>query len=165
MSDTAPIFDRIAKETKFFRRRAILNRYTYWCLKGVQLITATVMPLAVPHARPAEIAGLVGTILGAIETVQQMGNFHERWLTYERGYEALVKEKSYWENQVGPYRTEGNELNATLCDRVENIIGQTETDKIAVDKTGTEVEDKKKSSTTKSPQVIDGDFSNSKAKL
>jgi hypothetical protein len=122
---------RLDHQIRWYGDRSQSNQRAYKVLKIVALIAAGTIPVlsAVGAASPsvAAISPLITAALGAgilgVESLQQLNQHQQNWLSYRSTAEALKHEKYLYAAKAGPYRRT-HEPQKLLAVRIEGLISQ-----------------------------------------
>jgi hypothetical protein len=123
--------ERLGDQLRWYGDRSEANRRAYKALKIAALVAAGAIPVlsAVGALSPsvAAISPLVTAALGAgilgMESLQQLNQHQQNWLSYRSTAEALKHEKYLYLARAGPYRR-SQEPQALLAVRIEGLISQ-----------------------------------------
>ena len=71
---------------------------------------------------PSTVAAVLGALIAVTEGVQQLFQFHERWINYRSTTEALKHHKYLYLSHAGPYT--GADRERVLAEQVEALVSQ-----------------------------------------
>jgi hypothetical protein len=114
---------------EFYRRNARRQMRWYRVLKAVQVVVSFLVPTAVitlPGDWAKNVAGVLGALLAAIESFNQIFGFQRHWRRWRTAERALVREKAEFECKAGHYVSSGEakQPEALLCERINSIMAQ-----------------------------------------
>jgi len=97
----------IMDRSEWYGKRAKGTQRAYILLKTSQIIMAAAIPAsAALVADPGihkYVSAILGTLIGIIEGVLQLGHYHENWISYRATREALKREELLLQGKAGPY--------------------------------------------------------------
>jgi hypothetical protein len=118
---------RLADNLAWYSAKSNSNKTWFQALKLATIVSAALIPVAstaaVPHG--AQLAAGLGVLIAVIESVQQLKQYHDNWISYRGAEEALKHEQYFYLGQAGPYRGVDNP-HALLAERIEAIVSQEE---------------------------------------
>jgi hypothetical protein len=128
---TDPTLARLEDQIRWYGDRSESNQRAYRALKVAALLAAGSIPVlsAVGGASPdiAAVSPVLTAILGAgilgVESLQQLNQHQQNWISYRSTAEALKHEKYLYLAVAGPYRR-AHEPHALLATRIEGLISQ-----------------------------------------
>jgi hypothetical protein len=122
-STEKPVPKRLTDQIDWYDRHASKNRLVFQALKVLQILMASALPIIalLGLGRADIIAGIIGSLLVAIEGFQQMGQYSEHWRRYRNTWDTLERELSLYDVGAGTYAGAENPL-VMLVERTEVII-------------------------------------------
>ena len=122
---------RLNDQLRWYGDKSESNQRAYKVLKIIALIAAGSIPVlsALGAASPgvADILPAASAVLGAgilgVESLQQLNQHQQNWLSYRSTAEALKHEKFLYLAGAGPYRR-SHEPHVLLAVRIEGLISQ-----------------------------------------
>ena len=97
------IFARLDEQIRWYESHSVTHKRLYKLLKGMVILAGALTPIcAALHLAPA-ITGSLGVIAVVFESIQQLNQHHQNWLTYRSTGEALKHEKYLYLAGAGPY--------------------------------------------------------------
>jgi hypothetical protein len=128
MSQSDIPIDRLEDQINWYDKKARSNERMFKRLKLGTLTFSVLIPLsAVAATHFSTITAIVTATLGAtialLEGLQQLGQYHQNWITYRSTAEALKHEKFLFLGAAGPYAN-ANNSKSLLAERVESLVSQ-----------------------------------------
>ena len=105
MSDSTP-FEKLSMQSSWYGERARQSRSRYILLKSTQILFAAAIPVvAVAGLSNTQrwATAILGTLIGVIEGLIQLGQYQQHWLLYRATREALKREEFLHSAKAGPY--------------------------------------------------------------
>jgi len=121
--DQDVILQRLDDQIEWYDGRSVYCHRLYKGLKIAELVAAGLVPLLAGLSAPALLTGGLGAVVFILEGVQQLNQYHERWISYRSTCEGLKHEKYLHAANAGPYAT-ATVPQTLLAERVESIISQ-----------------------------------------
>ena len=118
-----PAWDRLEEQLAWYEGKSAHAKTWFQGLKVGQIVIATSIPVAVAAGASAPVAGGLGAGVVVLESLQQLFQFQQNWITYRATAEALKHEKFLYEAIAGPYAT-AERREAVLAERVEGLVSQ-----------------------------------------
>jgi hypothetical protein len=115
--------DRLEDQIAWYDRRSGYAQRMYKGLKLSTLGAAALIPLLAGLSATPWITGIVGALVVVLEGIQQLNQYHDRWIAYRSTAEALKHEKYLHAGSAGPYAGAQNP-DQLLAERVESLISQ-----------------------------------------
>lgn len=114
---------RLDDQLGWYDAKATSSRRAFQRLKAAVLIAGGLIPVAAlcPYGRV--IASVLGFVVVVVESLQQLGQFQQNWLTYRSTAEALKHEKYLFLAGAGQYAEVENPRRA-LAERIESLVSQ-----------------------------------------
>ena len=123
MAETNPTLERLEDQLTWYDRQSSFNQAWYKRLKIIQVLTASVIPLAAGLNAPSVVAASLGVIVVISEGLQSLNQFHENWIAYRSTCEELKHEKYLWLAKAGPYAA-AKDSTSLLAERIESLISR-----------------------------------------
>jgi hypothetical protein len=101
----------VSQQSSWYGVRARNNRLVYIILKSIQIIFAAAIPIvSVAHAGELQrwINATLGSLIGIVEGIIQLGQYQQNWLLYRATREALKREELLRSGKAGPYSVASN---------------------------------------------------------
>ena len=101
----------------------------YAGIKSTQIVASAAIPVMTVAGSDSAltrvlVAGL-GSLVVALEGIQQLKKYGQNALLWGQGKEALIREFFYFEAAVNPYNlTKEQDRKRVLAERIEQIVGQ-----------------------------------------
>ena len=118
-----PAWDRLEEQLAWYEGKSAHAKTWFQGLKVGQIVIATSIPVAVAAGASAPVAGGLGAGVVVLESLQQLFQFQQNWITYRATAEALKHEKFLYEAVAGPYAA-AERRDAMLAERVEGLVSQ-----------------------------------------
>jgi hypothetical protein len=120
-----PTLERLNDQIRWYGRKSQIAQRWFKALKLAQVIAAALIPLipvfGIPHSE--KVSAVLGLVILIIETVQQLNQHQQNWISYRSTCEALKHEKYLFQAEAGPYAGSDKPM-ALLADRIEGLISQ-----------------------------------------
>ncbi|MEW8338502.1 MAG: DUF4231 domain-containing protein [Candidatus Thiodiazotropha taylori] len=117
---------RTRTQHKWYSGKAGVNKLAFQAI-GLAVIvlgaTVGIVPLLLGDgpSLPDKIVAILGSLIVILKGVERIWLPEEKWLTYRKASEALLREKESYTECIGPYSSEKNE-DATYRLYVERCI-------------------------------------------
>lgn len=119
------IFARLDEQIHWYESHSVAHKRLYKLLKGMVIMAGALTPICAALHLSAAITGSLGVIAVVFESIQQLNQHHQNWLTYRSTGEALKHEKYLYLACAGPYAIADDAARLPLlAERMEQIIGQ-----------------------------------------
>jgi hypothetical protein len=124
VSDNKPTpYEQIEARSEWYGKQARVNQSRYFGLKFVQIVAAAAIPvIAVGGSGDWQkwSTAVLGALIGIIEGLQQLRQYHQNWLLFRGTREALKREKFLYEAGTGPYAQSqaADKLYFERCDQL-----------------------------------------------
>jgi hypothetical protein len=116
-------FERLNSQYKWYNDKAKSNQTWFKLLKLTQIVVAAAIPVAATLGASATAAGVMGAVILVVESVQQLFQYQQNWVSYRSTAEALLAESHLYKAGAGPYA--GVPAPALLlADRVEALLSK-----------------------------------------
>jgi hypothetical protein len=115
--------DRLEDQIAWYDKRSGYCQRMYKGLKLSTLGAAALIPLLAGLSVTPWVTGIVGALVVVLEGIQQLNQYHDRWIAYRSTAEALKHEKFLHAGSAGPYAGTQNP-DQLLAERVESLISQ-----------------------------------------
>jgi hypothetical protein len=120
----SPAWQRLENQISWYSRKSAFNRMRFKAIKVSQIVIAASVPvLAAVSAVPRVWLGALGALLVILESLQQLFQYQENWITYRSTSEALKHEKFLYLADAGPYM-HTRRKDGLLAERVEGLVSQ-----------------------------------------
>jgi Protein of unknown function (DUF4231) len=86
------------------------------------LLTAAGVPVAAALSATGWVTAGLGGLILVLEGLQQLGQYHDTWISYRGTSERLKTEKFLFLASAGPYARQNKER--LLAERVEDLVSQ-----------------------------------------
>jgi hypothetical protein len=116
-------WDRLEEQLEWYETKSAHHKSWFQVLKVGQIVIAASIPVAVAAGASAPVAGGLGAGIVVIESLQQLFQFQQNWITYRATAEALKHEKYLYTAMAGPYAS-AQRQQALLAERVEGLVSQ-----------------------------------------
>jgi Protein of unknown function (DUF4231) len=117
-----PAWARLEDQLSWYDRGAITNKRRYRGIKVLQLLTAAGVPVAAALSATGWVTAGLGGLILVLEGLQQLGQYHDTWISYRGTSERLKSEKFLFLSRAGPYARPNRER--LLAERVEDLVSQ-----------------------------------------
>ena len=115
--------DRLDDQIGWYDEKSTYCQRMYKALKLVEIVAAALVPLLAGLSAKGWITGLVGALVVALEGVQHLNQYHDRWISYRSTAEALKHEKYLHAAKAGPYAA-SQTPDMLLAERTEGLVSQ-----------------------------------------
>jgi uncharacterized protein DUF4231 len=115
--------DRLDDQIGWYDKRSGYSQRMYKGLKLGTLGAAALIPVLASLSVKSWITGVAGALVVVLEGIQQLNQYHDRWIAYRATAEALKHEKFLHAATAGPYAGAQNP-DQLLAERVESLISQ-----------------------------------------
>jgi len=116
-------WERLEEQLAWYERRSAEAKRWFHALKVGQIFIAASIPVSVAAGASAEVAAVLGATIVVLESLQQLFQFQQNWVTYRATAEALKHEKYLYRCMAGPYAVAQHQ-QALLAERVEGLVSQ-----------------------------------------
>ena len=113
----------------FYDRKGVNAKKTYQSLRVATMMLAATIPVVAALDGSPAISAVLGSAIVVIEGLQQLFQFHNRWIDYRAAWNSLERERRLFQSRAGPY-TASNAARI-LAERTEAIIGLENSDWVA----------------------------------
>jgi Protein of unknown function (DUF4231) len=117
-----PAWARLEDQLGWYDRNAMLNKRRYRQIKVMQLLAAASVPVAAALSVENWVTAALGGLILVLEGIQQLGQYHDTWISYRGTCERLKHEKFLFLGAAGPYVRKNRER--MLAERIESIVSQ-----------------------------------------
>ena len=118
--DQSPAWGRLEDQIDWYGHKAAQNQSRYRQIKVLQLITAAGVPVAAALNAEHWILAALGGVILVLEGLQQLGQYHDTWISYRGTSERLKREKFLYLSKAGIYARKAGERR--LAERVETLV-------------------------------------------
>jgi hypothetical protein len=123
--------ERLEDQITWYDGRSGESQRHYKRLKVVVIATAALIPVIsavqvpdiAPAGPPTWVLGALGALIGILEGIQQVGQYHANWISYRSTCEALKHEKYLYLAKAGPYAVV-SDPHTLLAERIESLVSQ-----------------------------------------
>ena len=122
-SADSPALARVREQIGWYDRKSQYNQRWFKGLKICQIVAAAGIPVAAAGSLPDWILGAAGALIVVLESLQQLQQYQQNWITYRSTCEALKHEKFLYLCDAGPYARARNK-DRLLAERVEGLVSQ-----------------------------------------
>jgi Protein of unknown function (DUF4231) len=120
----------LATSMAFYDRGASRNKLLYQNLRVLTLVLAAAIPVVGAFGGPAEVTAVLGGAIVIVEGLQQLFQFHDRWVDYRKTWNELDQERRLHQLRAGPYAS-GNP-DKRLGERMTMILAAENSDWVAL---------------------------------
>ncbi len=122
-STESPALERVRDQIGWYDRKSRYNQRWFKALKTCQIVAAAAIPVAATGSVPDWIIGAAGALIVVLESVQQLQQYQQNWITYRATCERLKHEKFLYLSRAGSYATAADP-DTLLAERVEGLVSQ-----------------------------------------
>ncbi len=122
-STESPALERVRDQIGWYDRKSRYNQRWFKALKTCQIVAAAAIPVAATGSVPDWLVGAAGALIVVLESVQQLQQYQQNWITYRATCERLKHEKFLYLSRAGSYATAADP-DALLAERVEGLVSQ-----------------------------------------
>lgn len=119
----APAQERARDQIAWYDRKSQQNQRWFKRLKICEIVTAAAIPFAASVSAPLWVVGAGGALIVVMESLQQLQQYQQNWITYRATCERLKHEQFLFLAGAGPY-AEVLDPEALLAERVEGLVSQ-----------------------------------------
>lgn len=119
----APAQARLREQIAWYDGKSQQNQRWYKRLKVTEIVTAAAIPFAASVSAPLWFVGGGGAVIVVLESLQQLQQHQQNWITYRSTCERLKHEQFLFLAGAGPYST-APDAEALLAERVEGLVSQ-----------------------------------------
>jgi hypothetical protein len=118
-----PTLARLDDQIQWYGSRSGSNQRWYKGFKVIAMVAAGIIPVLAVLTSPPVLSAALGAVILGVESLQQLNQYHENWISYRSTAEALKHEKYLYLAHAGPY-ARAREPHAMLAGRIETLISQ-----------------------------------------
>jgi hypothetical protein len=118
-----PILGRLEDQIRWYGDRSQSNQRWYKVLKVAALVSAGSIPVLAAAAIPSLVSASLGALILGVDSLQQLNQYQQNWVSYRSTAEALKHEKYLYLATAGPYHN-ARDAHALLAVRIESLISQ-----------------------------------------
>jgi hypothetical protein len=122
--------ERLDDQIAWYDDRSGRNQRYYKLMKITVIVLAALIPLlsglnvpSIALTVPTWALGTLGALIAVMEGIQQVGQYHENWISYRSTSESLKHEKFLYLAKAGPYAATADP-RVLLAERIEALISQ-----------------------------------------
>ena len=115
--------DRLEDQIAWYDRRSNYCQRLYKALKLGEIVAAALVPLLAGLSAKPWLTGAAGVLVVTLEGVQQLNQYHDRWISYRSTAEALKHEKYLFLARAAHYASAPSP-SVLLAERVESLVSQ-----------------------------------------
>jgi uncharacterized protein DUF4231 len=119
----SPARARVRDQIGWYDRESQENQRWFKRLKVTEIVTAAAIPFAASVSAPAWAIGGGGALIVVLESLQQLQQYQQNWITYRATCERLKHEQFLFLAHAGPYAS-ALDPEALLAERVEALVSQ-----------------------------------------
>lgn len=119
----SPALERVRDQIGWYDRKSRYNQLWFKTLKICQIVTAAAIPVAATSSVPDWIVGSAGALIVVLESLQQLQQYQQNWITYRATCERLKHEHFLYLAGAGSYAAAADP-DALLAERVEGMVSQ-----------------------------------------
>jgi len=119
----APAQARLREQIGWYDAKSQQNQRWYKRLKVTEIVTAAAIPFAASISVPVWAVGGGGALIVVLESLQQLQQYQQNWITYRSTCERLKHEQFLFLAGAGTYGT-APDAEALLAERVEGLVSQ-----------------------------------------
>lgn len=113
--------ERLDDQIAWYSRSSQRHRRAYYVLKTITIASAGAIPVVAAANADAVVMAMLGSLVLAVESVQQLLQNQQHWTAYRLTAEDLKRERSLFLSRAGPYRT-AKDAHALLVERMEGRV-------------------------------------------
>lgn len=122
-SPEPPALARVCDQIGWYDRKSRHNQRWFKALKTCQIVTAAAIPVAATGSVDDWIVGAAGALIVILESVQQLQQYQQNWITYRATCERLKHEQFLYLARAGAYAAAATP-DSLLAERVEGLVSQ-----------------------------------------
>jgi len=119
----SPALERVRDQIGWYDRKSQHNQRWFKALKTCQIVAAAAIPVAATASVSDWLIGAAGALIVVLESLQQLQQYQQNWITYRATCERLKHEKFLYVARAGPYAAAGDP-DVLLAERVESLVSQ-----------------------------------------
>lgn len=129
-----PTLERLESQLDWYDRRSRRAQHMYKSLKGLQILAASSIPLAIVLKAPSWVAAALGALIVVLEGFLQLNEYQAIWITYRSTAGFLTREKSLYLARAGPY-AKATDAHTLLAERLESLIAREHSKWVSLEET------------------------------
>jgi hypothetical protein len=114
---------RVRDQIGWYDRKSQENQRWFKRLKVTEIVTAAAIPFAASVSAPVWAVGGGGALIVVLESLQQLQQYQQNWITYRATCERLKHEQFLFLAHAGPY-ADALDPETLLAERVEGLVSQ-----------------------------------------
>lgn len=122
-AEASPARERLREQIAWYDGKSQYNQRWFKRLKVGEIVTAAAIPFAASVAVPVWLVGGGGALIVVLESLQQLQQYQQNWITYRATCERLKHEQFLFLAGAGAY-AEAIDPEALLAERVEGLVSQ-----------------------------------------
>ncbi len=111
----------LTRALNWYDVHASRTRIAYQALRVLTILMAAAIPVLAVADGSSIITAALGSAIVVTEGLQQLFQFHNRWVDYRSAWNALERERRLHQSRVGPY-AQRDDPDRLLAERTEAII-------------------------------------------
>lgn len=119
----SPGWARVQDQIAWYDGKSQQNQRWFKRLKVCEIVTAAAIPFAASVSVPIWAVGAGGALIVVLESLQQLQQYQQNWITYRATCERLKHERFLFEAGAGHYAA-APDPDALLAERVEGLVSQ-----------------------------------------
>ncbi len=120
------IVSGLTSALSWYDDRAKTNQVAYQLLRLAAIVLAAAIPVLTTSSAQALATAIVGSSIVAIEGVQQVFRYHDRYIAYRAAWNTLDREQRLYHNRAGRYSNDPDP-DLTLAERFDQIVTEENT--------------------------------------
>jgi hypothetical protein len=121
--EVSPARARLHEQIAWYDAKSQQNQRWFKGLKVSEIVTAAAIPFAASVSAPVWAVGGGGALIVVLESLQQLQQYQQNWITYRATCERLKHERFLFLAHAGPYATTPD-AEVLLAERVEGLVSQ-----------------------------------------
>ncbi len=114
---------RLDNQINYYDMSSVKNQRNYKICKLIVIIAAAIIPFLAALSFNPWLVGSLGVVIVISEGFQQVGQYHDNWISYRSTCEELRHEKYLFIAKAGPYDTV-QDPDKLLAERVESLVSK-----------------------------------------
>ena len=119
-NETAPLAE-LNRTLEYYDRRSTQTKRWYQTLRVLTMVFAAAVPVVSVAGVSSVVTAALGSAIVVTEGLQQLFQFHNRWVGYRTGWNALERERRLYQAGARPY-ADAKEADQLLAERMERVI-------------------------------------------
>ena len=116
-----PVMDDLKGQIAYFDKQSGIAKKRYQSMRVITILLAASIPIVAVFEGSVVIAAVIGALIVVMESLQQLFQYHERWVGFRSAWNTLTREERLYRYGAGPY-ADTDDREQLLCERFEGIM-------------------------------------------